>query len=162
MAVIVQTEDIVSDANSYVSLADANSYLQSRDYPTVLTEGQLLRAADYINNFGDRFRGVKATNELSEMQWPRCCFFLSGTYLSSNVIPPLIISAQVITANEIANERNPSDPISSPRIKRRRVENIEIEYQPDEGAEDSGGFDFRAVMNILRPVLNAGRYYLRR
>ena len=57
------TAEYVDGANSYVSLASniddvfsARDYLTDRGITTEITEGQLLRGAEYANSFRERFK----------------------------------------------------------------------------------------------------------
>lgn len=151
MALIIETGQVVEGANSYVSLSDANQYLADRDYDTVLTEGQLLRGADYINSFRTRYKGYKQTNVLSNMQWPRAFAVIDNYLINSNVIPAVIPDAQVEAAYEIAQNRDPHETTSTRPIKREKLDVLEIEYDTQAGRYVPD-YEYRKVEALLRPL----------
>lgn len=169
MTLVVEDGSLVRGANSYVSFADGTAYLADRGITTEVDVGHLLRAADYINSFGDRFKGYQVLGEnrtaLSTMQWPRSYVFLDGLsigYLPNNEIPDLIIHAQVETALEIANNRDPLGTVSARQVKRQKVDVIEVEYDTSVGAGGQAVFDHRRVMSLLSPLLKGGEYLVSR
>ena len=154
MALIVQpsNSEVVIGANSYISLANATTYLKNRGVNNTITEGQLLRGADYINSFRERFKGCKLTSAGSSMQWPRSDVYLDHDLLDSKTIPDLIPSAQVEVALEISNNRDPLETVDKRVIKKKRTDVIETEY--DTSRQVLRTFDYRRIMALLRPVLN--------
>ena len=164
MALIVEDGTLVSGANSYVSFADANQYLMDRGLtPEVtLSEGHLLRGADYVNRFNLRFVGRKASPASSAMQWPRLYFYYEGEFITSNLLPPIIGIAQIESAYEIANDNDPSESaVDTPKIIRERVDVIETEYDRD-SPQEVVGFNRRKIVRILRPVLSDNIYRVSR
>ena len=169
MALVVEDGSLVSGANSYVSFADATKYISDRGIAVKVTEGHLLRAADYINSFSDRYKGYQKTgtnrDSLSIMQWPRSYVFVDGTtsgYLPDDEIPDLIIHAQVESAIEIASNRDPLSTVSARQIKKQKVDVIEVEYDTSVGTGGQDIFDHRRVMTLLCPVLKDGDYWVKR
>lgn len=152
MTLVVETGAIISGANSYVSLADAGDYATRRGYDVTLTDQLLLRAADYINTYRDRFKGTKLTPVTSNMQFPRINVILDGYIVPSDQIPALIPAAQVETAVELAGGRDPQEAISTQIIKRQRIGPLEIEYDTESGVE-LPSFDFPKINDLLAPVL---------
>ena len=152
MALVVETGAVVEGANSYVSLADANQYLMDRGITTVLTEGQLLRGADYVNSFRMRYKGYKQTNVLSNMQWPRAFAVIDNYLINSNVIPAVIPDAQVQAALEIALDRDPHETTSTRPIKREKLDVLEVEYDTQAGRYVPD-YEYRKVDSLLRPLL---------
>ena len=142
-------------ANSYVSLADANKYLSDRGIMVTLTEGHVIRGADYINTFADRFKGTRVTESSSVMQWPRVGVFLDGSFelIPSNEIPKILIEAQIEAAYEISQGRDPSSTISTRVLKRERVDVIEREYDTPPGGQPYAQFDYRRIFLLLAPLL---------
>ena len=141
------------EANSYVSLTDANTYATDRGYTVTLTEGLLVRGADYVNSFRDRFSGEKLTPASSNMQFPRSDAILDGDNLPLDEIPQLIVEAQIETAIEIANNRDPQSTTTSQLVKKRRVGPLEIEYDNKYGDTTVGTYDYRKINNLLQPIL---------
>lgn len=152
MALIVQDSGLViSEANSYISLVNALAYLTERGVTTTITEGQLLRGAEYVNSFRERFKGCKLTPIDSSMQWPRSGVYLDNNLLDNKLVPQLIPHAQVEVALEIANNRDPLETVDQRVIKKKRVDVIETEY--DTTRQQLRTFDYRRIMALLRPVL---------
>ena len=84
---IVETGQSLSDANSYVSLADYKAWADARGltYGTdTALEQQILRAMDYIESL--YFVGVKHT-ELQSLQWPRDRVIVDGYSVETTEIP---------------------------------------------------------------------------
>lgn len=143
-------------ANSYVSLAEANDYLMDRGVAVTLEEGHVVRGADYVNTFADRYKGVRIPSSSSVMQWPRAGVFLDGnlTQVASNEIPKILKEAQIETAYEISQGRDPSSTISTRVIKRERVDVIEREYDTPPGGQLYAQFDYRRIFLLLAPLLS--------
>lgn len=152
MALIVEDGSVVDGANTYISLVDAQTYLNDRGYDITLTEGLLLRGCDYVNSFRTRFKGYKQTNVLSNMQWPRAFAVIDNYLINSNVIPAVIPDAQVETALEMAMNRDPHDTTSTQVVKKIKADAIEKEYDTMAGREVPN-FEYRKIMALLRPVL---------
>ena len=171
MALVVEDGSLVSGANSYVSFADATQYLTDRGITVEVTEGHLLRAADYINSFAERYKGYQKTGAnrttLSTMQWPRQYVSYAGIgdcygYIPDDKIPDLIIHAQIESALEIASNRDPLSTVSARQIKKQKVDVIEVEYDTSMGSSGQDIFDHRRVMALLSPFLKGGDYFVER
>ena len=163
MALVVEDGSIVTGANSYVSLADSQAYVTDRGFldeisgePIQLTEGHLLRAVDYINAHRKVFKGIKQTSPDLDMQWPRREVEIDEYDLPPNVIPQCIIHAQIETAIEIAQDRDPFETISSERITREKIDVIEYEYDLTQGDGEQPSFDYKTIRALLRPVIDTG------
>ena len=152
MALIVETGEVIANANSYVSLSDATSYLSDRGITIPITAGHLLRGADYVNSFRTRFKGLKLTPYTSSMQWPRQYVILDEWYLPDGTIPQLIIDAQIEAALEIASSRDPHETTSTRVIKKQKLDVLEVEYDTMAGREVPN-YDYRRIKALLRPVL---------
>lgn len=152
MALIVEDGTVVSNANSYVSVTDANLYLADRGITVTVSEGQILRGADYVNSFRTRFKGFKLTPIASSMQWPRSYVVLDERLLPDGTIPALIIDAQIEVALEIASNRDPHETTSTRVIKKQKLDVLEVEYDTMAGREVPN-YDYRRVKSLLRPVL---------
>ena len=153
MALVVETGAVVSEANSYVSLADAQTYVADRGLNVELTEGHLLGGADYVNSYRTRFKGQKLTSGLSSMQFPRTNLRLDGILLANDVIPDVVIDAQIQSAIEIAQGRDPLGTISARSVRRQRAGPTEREFFKDAGS-DLDSFDYRKIDALLLPLLN--------
>ena len=160
MAIVVETGQLVEGANSYISISDAQDFLVSRGLiasPTDLTEGHVLRGADYLNTLSERYKGVKRTNitnpHRSAMQWPRLFVFIDSIPVGSEEIPALLIEAQIEVAYEISMGRDPLSTKSTRVVKKEKVDVIEVEYQIEPGGSPYADFDYRRVHALLAPLL---------
>lgn len=158
MALVVidpMNNDSFDGANSYVSLDEANEYLADRGVQVTLEVGHVIRGADYVNTFADRFKGVRLPSPSSVMQWPRSGVILEGSFtqVSSTEIPKILKEAQIETAYEISQGRDPSSTISTRVVKRERVDVIEREYDTPPGGQVYAQFDYRRIFLLLAPLL---------
>lgn len=170
MALVVEDGSIVSGADSYVSLADAQQYLadraiqegveQTNPENTDITEMNLRSACDYINSFRERFKGFKLQPAEINMQWPRRDVVIDFYLLDQTTIPECIIQAQIESAVEIASGRPPLETLSTRVLKRKVIGPIEKEWDTTvSSSREQPTFDFRKVKAFLIPVLkdNYGR-----
>jgi len=76
MAFVVEDGSVVEDANSYVSVGEANAYFTDRGITAwtgtdAVKEAALIRATDYLDmRFGENFIGDKVL-ESHSVAWPR-------------------------------------------------------------------------------------------
>ena len=125
MALIVETGTVVSGANSYVSLADAQAIIDARGYEVTLTEGLLLRAMDVLD--GVRFSGEK-TSSTNPLAWPRAGVFDSeGFEIPISSVPNDVVKAQSWIAYYISQGNDPS-AVSTPEIVSETADVIKTEY----------------------------------
>ena len=154
MALIVEDGSLVTGADSYVSLSDAQQYATDRGLDVTLTEGLLLRAVDYINAFRKVFKGLKLTEADKDMQWPRRDVVIDGYLLGQDIIPECVVKAQIQTAVEIQQGFDPLETVTNQVLKREKIDVLEFEYDTDrESSGGTEGFVFRKVRSLLRPVL---------
>lgn len=125
MTIIVEDGSIVSNANSYVTIAELEAYATARGVTITSAELQLTKSMDYIERLS--FIGVKSTQDQS-LQWPRYNVIIDGYYLDSNVIPNELKNAQIETAMSIFAGTDPLADI--PRQKKSAtVGAVSVEYQ---------------------------------
>ena len=152
----VVTNITESGVNSYVNLADTQQYMTDRGYAQTLidlvTDGVVLRSADYINLYAQRYLGVKSTGIINNMQWPRAGVLLYGLLVPNDVIPDLIRDAQMETAHEIVSDRDPVATMPTQIVSKQTVGPIEIEYDTNAGTEIPG-YEYIKISALLRPVL---------
>ena len=164
MALIIEDGSIISGADSYVSLADAQQYLadralqegveQTNPENTDITEQNLRSGCDYINSYRERFKGFKLQPVAVNMQWPRRDVYIDGYLLDEDVIPECIIQAQIESAVEIASGRPPLETLSTRVLKRKVVGPIEKEWDTTfSSSREQPSFDYRKVKAFLIPVL---------
>lgn len=144
MAFTVETGDVIEGANSYVTVAFADSYHADRgnsswaELETVQKQAMLVRATDFIEQeYGFSFIGDPLSDEQS-LSWPRTN--ISGWF--NPAIPVALQQAVCLLALEaITEDLNPSQARGG-GIKREKTDVIETEY-----------FD-NAIAKTLRPAVS--------
>ena len=107
IAIIVEDGSNVTNANSFVTIAEVRSYAVERGVTLSATNDditvQIIKAKDYLESFANRYQG-EMTNEGQSLQWPRTDVYLYGseTAFSSNAIPKELKSAQCAAILAIA------------------------------------------------------------
>lgn len=166
MALIVEDGSAKVDSESYISVADASTYLTNRGYTAftglatdTLRESSLRKATDYmVQVYRLRWKGVRKT-ATQALDWPRAFvprddFEYSGlngyTTIGGNYyFPDDEVPAEVANACALLAERSASGDDLAPDIdretKREKVGPIEVEYT-DYGVPY---VQFRAVDNLL-------------
>ena len=93
MAFVVEDGSARADANSYLSVADADAYWADHGAPVTWTgvdavkEAALRAATAYLDRrFGARFRGCRVSS-LQRLAWPRNGAVRDGYELESNALP---------------------------------------------------------------------------
>lgn len=130
MAIIIEDGTGVENANSYVTVAEFQSWLVERGYTITGDPEQLLiRAMDYIESLS--FIGESV--HCGYLQWPRYCVHIDGCYFPSNEIPKGLKLAQMQTALSIDAG---VDPLSTlPRtISSVTVGPISVSYESGSNA----------------------------
>ena len=155
---VVEDGSIVSGANSYVSSTQARAYLDLRGILTELTDGVLVRGADYINSFRSRFKGNKLTAISSNMQFPRSNVVIDGYDLPPDQIPQAIVDAQIQTALEMVANRDPLATIIERPVRKQKLGPLEVEYDTS-SAQKLPTYSYKHITLLLAPLLvnNFGR-----
>lgn len=152
MALIVEDGSIVAGANSYVSEAEFNAYLDNRGIifngVNGTAEQVLILAMDYIE--GKDFIGEKNT-KAQTTQWPRSGAYVDGFLIDDNEIPVDLKYAQIEVGIAIDAGNNPLSTLDR-ETKREKVGDIEVEYS--DGARDS--VELRSVNNRLAKLTTGG------
>lgn len=131
MALIVETGAGVSGANSYVSLADAQAFINARELGATLTEGHLLRAMDALTDV--QWSGYKAAAS-NPLPWPRTHVYdADGFSVDTDSVPASVVNAQIWLAYHIASGDDPA-AIATPAIKSEKVDVLETTYAVSESA----------------------------
>jgi hypothetical protein len=130
MALIVENGTGVSNANSYVTLADARSFLASRGLSIPVSdtdaEALLLRAMDSLDAVCDGFKGVKASST-QELQWPRKGVYIFGYEFPEDEIPQELVKAQCFLSYDLQTI-DVAPATDGRRVTRERVAEIEVQY----------------------------------
>lgn len=134
MAFVVETGAGVPNANSYASVSAADGYVADRGIAgwTPLTnsvkEQALIKATDYLEaTYRDAWKGnrITATQSLS---WPRSNVIVDGFLLPADTVPFAVEYACIEMALRAASgETLIAD--QGQRVKREKIDVIEIEYQ---------------------------------
>jgi hypothetical protein len=134
MAFVVETGAGVPNANSYASVSAADGYVADRgiagwtSLSTPVKEQALIKATDYLEaTYRDAWKGnrITATQTLS---WPRSNVIVDGFLLAGNIVPtPVVNSCIEMALRSASGETLIAD--QGQRVKREKIDVIEIEYQ---------------------------------
>ena len=134
MAFVVETGAGVANANSYASVAAADGYVADRGIAawTALTTSDkqqaLIKATDYLEaTYRDAWKGTRVTST-QPLSWPRTNVIVDGFLIDANVVPLNVINACV----EMALRSSSGETLiadQGQRVKREKIDVIEIEYQ---------------------------------
>lgn len=157
MSLIVESGSGNPASESYISVADANSYHNLRGNSTWLTitapeaEEALRRATDYMQQvYSGLWQGWKTT-DTQALDWPRQWVIKSdvvlANYYDNDVIPQEIKNA----CAELAWKAAQGDlaPDLSQSVKREKIDVLEVEYS--EFSPQSKRY--RAIDNMLSKFL---------
>lgn len=156
MALTVEDGTGKSDAESYISVADADTFFSERGltlWDTMLNEEKeqaLRRAADYmVQTYRGRWAGDRVS-ETQALDWPRSGVTVDGFEVSDDTVPIAVVRACAELAFRGASGELAAD---LDRVAlREKVGPIEVEY-----SEHGPQFKrYRAVDNLLAPYLRAG------
>ena len=165
MTLIVEDGSGLPNAESYISVADADTYFANRGNAVwaaitdIPTKEQLLRAAtDYMRqNYRLRWVGMRVTITQG-LDWPRAWVPIvdspSGyrafpAYLALNVVPQEVSSACAELAVRASSA--PLSPDLTTQVTQETVGPITVHYQP--GARQAPYF--QSIDNLLAPYLKA-------
>lgn len=158
MALIVEDGTAKADAESYASVAAADTYHANRGNTawaaiatTALKEAALRKATDYMGQcFLTRWKGYRYSTTQA-LDWPRSMVPMPGgygvTYYATNAIPVAVINA----CCELALRASAGDLAedTAQEIIREKVGQLETEYQPGSRA----GARYPAITRLLGPLL---------
>lgn len=133
ITLVVETGAGIAGANTYYSLASANSYFQSRgvttweDADSADKQVSLIKATSYMETLP--WIGLK-TYSTNPLDWPRRNVVdKNGYYVSATAIPLQIKQGQAEVALRYLTGSDPlPDLADSGQIVRERVDVIEVEY----------------------------------
>jgi hypothetical protein len=174
MTIIVEDGTGLSTAETYISVADADTYFSNRANTTwsALTtankEASLRKAADYLLQvYRLRWKGTRV-NSTQALDWPRSYvarddYTYSGIngyttiggnyYYPSDEVPTEVARACAeLAVKASADELSPD---LGRRTIREKVDVIEVEYDPNSPQSTI----YRAIDNMLAPFLNGGGAY---
>jgi hypothetical protein len=134
MAFVVETGAGLQNSNSYASVAAADDYVAERGIAgwsgldTSAKQQALIKATDYLEaTYRDAWKGDRVT-QTQALSWPRISAYVDRFLLDSNIVPQPVIKACIEMAlRAAAGETLIAD--QGQRVKREKVDVIEIEYQ---------------------------------
>jgi hypothetical protein len=163
-----------ASANSYVTLAEANSYFASRLGTTAWDNADadtrskaLIMAANRIE--AELYRGTRVSAD-QRLAWPRAGVWLAGLALASTAVPALVKQAQMEEAlalldqntdEETGDIANPFAPSGTENLKSLRAGDIDLEFRdrdasgdnPSAADDPSQTFASPQAYRLLRPYL---------
>jgi hypothetical protein len=166
MALIIEDGTVVSNANSYVTLAEARTYAAARgvNLPAddVALEALLIKAMDYLEAQRARYQGSKTEPGVQVLQWPRTGVVLDSSYeLPENVIPRELKYAQSQMAMSLHAGFDPLSDKDGSAVKRQKVDVLEVEYMTPDEKNGADGVSIPAVDALLAPLFGAvGGFFL--
>ncbi len=145
MAFTVEDGTIVAGANSYVTVAYADTYNTDRGNAAwtgddAVKEAALIKATDYIEQkYAGRWISTPQS-ETQDLSWPRT--------FDAGVIPDRLMQAVCVLALEsLSDDLN---PVQDRAVKREKVDVIEVEYMDTA----QNGKTRPAVDGLLRPYVS--------
>lgn len=161
MTFIVEDGNIVTDANSYGTVAGADAYFTDRGGmgwtgSNVLKQGYLIQATDYIElRFRRRFIGEKVNADEQSLSWPR-----QAEGYEEDEIPEALKKATYEYANRARVARLAPDPVTDTTGRavtgnRRKVGPIETDVQYQTGGSVSLIKAYPAADMLLSELLKS-------
>lgn len=144
------------NADSYISVADADAYHAARGnaawaaFTTERKEQLLRQATDYMAVYSSAWQGQRVSSTQA-LDWPRYGVYANGFPVASDIVPVPVQNACALLGLK-ANASGGLTPDSKQAVKRKKVGPLEIEYQDYSTATKRyGGID-----SLLNPYLGAG------
>jgi hypothetical protein len=171
MALVVEDGTGKADAESYISVADADTYFSNRGnaawaaLSTAQKEQNLRKATDYLGQvYRQRWKGTRVSGEQA-LDWPRAYVsrddinytngegyvVISGYYYwPSDEVPTLVKNS----CAELAYRASVADlaPDVGQHVLREKIDVIEVQYDPYSPQYTT----YRAIDNMLAPFLSTG------
>jgi len=151
---IIEDGTIVTNANSYVTLAEIKAYATARNITLgtdPVIESQSVLAVDYLESKRTQYQGSKVS-ELQELQFPRYNVKIDGFDIAETAIPNNLKKAQCQLIVEQANGGVLMPTQLEAAVKKEVVGPIETEYAVSVGAINQPVFS--AVDALLEPLFN--------
>lgn len=148
--IIVEDGSLISGANSYISVANFQTYASDRGITITGTEEDLLiQAMDVLNGYN--YLGYRYTEDQA-LPWPRGGVVKHEIYYyDTNEIPQILIDAQCEIALAIDAGYNPLAVITRDK-KKVKAGSVEVEYMDGTVSNPVSP----KIMNKLSPLLAGG------
>lgn len=154
MSLIVEDGTGLPDAEAYISVADASTYLAARGYTAwaalaeAAQEAALRKGADYMGQaYGTRWQGERVSSTQA-LDWPRTGVVAYGFDVASDSVPAAVANANAELALRASTGTLSAD--KGQDVKRKKVDVIEVEYMD----YSTSGTTYTAVDGMLAPFLN--------
>lgn len=164
MALIVTPGSATAD--SFVSVADCDTYCEAygltdwtgaADSPADVKESALRRATAFLSS-AYSWKGVRTDGRSQALAWPRSGVDdREGDTVAEDSIPVEIVQATcIIAAKEVASPGYMSPAvIQSERVKRERVDKIEVEYVSGSASADASRPILLQVEDLIGGLVSA-------
>ncbi len=164
MALVVEDGTGRADAESYVSVADAETYATARGLTfatgsTAAKEQALRRATTWLDaRYRSRFVGIRKNRRLQALEWPRTGSFDAMepiNAIGTSEIPTEVVKATVEAAvRELATPGYLAPYITPGKIKKSvRVGEIMVDYAVGTGSAIEQRPDMEIIENIMSTLL---------
>lgn len=164
MALTVEDGSNVTDADAYISLADAEAYYLAQygvawdaSISDDLKEAAIRRAARYLD--GLRWKGVKTNRRSQSLAWPRYGVYdCDGNLVPSDEIPVEVVRANALLAYYEAANPGALDPNVSllSLARREKVDVIEVEYRDSPATVENSRPVITGAMDLIRCFVKGG------
>lgn len=150
---IIEDGSIVTNADSYISVADAQTFIDARGLSVTITEGLLYQAMDSLNTLD--YKGFRTDASLQALPFPRSGIYLSDNrLLPSDEIPQELIDAQCWLAYYIDSGYSPS-AIATQQVIKEKVDVLEIQYSEGQSISSYSVYNLPNVQNLLKYLITA-------
>jgi len=158
MALVIESGSRKTDATSYVTVAEYNTYLDAR-YParsaitTEVAEGYILRAMDYFES--REFQGTKAS-ELQSLQFPRNGLMIDGWGKDGDSIPQEVKTSVYELGYGFEQGYGVSDPVPRETIS-ESVGGVSVTYKGSSAERVLTPAATHAMRKLVRPATRVVR-----
>jgi hypothetical protein len=152
MALVIEDGTQKSNANSYVTVAEYDAFLDARytartDISDAQAEAYILRAMDYFES--RQFVGKKAT-DTQALQWPRSYVDIDGYAIDTNEIPKQVKNSIYELAYGFEQGYGVSDPVSRETIS-ESVGSLSVTYKNSSADRTLTPAATQAMRKLLMP-----------
>ena len=133
-AFVVEDGSGLSNANSFVTVAEADDFWELRNNATwealsdEAKQAAVIRATEYLCQFDSMYPGYRRTIGQS-LSWPRIgACYVDGEWIPDGTVPPEIKKACFELAYKASSSELTPDIDYSTAVRRQRVGKIEVEY----------------------------------
>jgi hypothetical protein len=152
MALTIETGAGVANANSYVSVVNAQAWATARGIAVTVTEALLLKAMDYLESLRAEYQGIKS-DSAQALQWPRAGVYIDGSPFDDDAIPTELISTQCqLACDAYSMSLLPSG--DGREVILERVEGV-VTKQYSPGSGGAARPHLRAADAFLAPLLKS-------